>query len=208
MATKKQTAVQSTATKKSSEKKVVPVVQKKTASKASLQSVKKATTKPSGKRTFKNHVTALSAGMKAPAFKGIDQDGAKVSLADYKGKRLVLYFYPQDDTPGCTAQACSLRDNFSALKKAGIEVLGVSGDSVAKHKKFEAKYQLPFRLIADENKEVIRAYDVWGQKQFMGRVFDGLIRTTFLINEKGVIAHVINKPDTKNHSQQILEIWK
>lgn len=208
MATKKKTTVKTTATKKAPAKKLASVVQKQAASKATPQPVKKATAKPAGKTTFKNHVTALAVGIKAPAFKGVDQDGKTVSLADYKGKRLVLYFYPQDDTPGCTAQACSLRDNFSVLKKAGIEVLGVSGDSVAKHKKFEAKYQLPFRLIADENKEVIRAYDVWGQKQFMGRVFDGLIRTTFLINEKGVIAHVINKPDTKNHSQEILEIWK
>ncbi|MFN4285208.1 MAG: thioredoxin-dependent thiol peroxidase [Lacibacter sp.] len=224
MATKKTAAAKSAASKKPAPAKKAAAVKKKAAAgtttskttaskKSSSQSAtaKKAASKTAkkaaAKTPFKNHATSLNAGMKAPAFTGVDQDGKTVSLADYKGKKLALYFYPQDDTPGCTAQACSLRDGFAALKKAGIEVLGVSADSVAKHKKFETKYQLPFRLLADENKEVIRAYDVWGPKQFMGRVFDGLIRTTFLINEKGVIEHVIHKPDTKNHAAEILQLW-
>ena len=119
----------------------------------------------------------------------------------------MLYFYPKDDTPGCTAQACSLRDDYSALKKKGVEILGVSADNEAKHQKFIDKYELPFRLLADTNHEVIKQYDVWGKKQFMGRVFDGLNRTTFLINEKGIIDHVIAQPDTKNHAEEIQKLW-
>lgn len=182
---------------------------KKIAKKAAAPVKKTAVTKKAtGSTPFKNYQTHLKEGDKAPAFQGTDQDGKPVSLSQFKGKKLVLYFYPEDNTPTCTVQACNLRDNFSLLKKAGIEIVGVSEDDAAKHKKFEAKHQLPFRLIADEAHKVINAYDVWGKKQFMGKIYDGLIRTTFLINEKGVIAHIINKPDTKNHSQQILELWK
>ncbi len=181
---------------------------KKAIKKAAVKTKKAPAKKKAAKKTpFKNHQTHLQAGDAAPSFNGIDQDGKSISSTQYKGKKLVLYFYPQDDTPTCTVQACNFRDNFNALKKAGIEIVGVSEDSTAKHKKFETKHQLPFRLIADETHAVINAFDVWGKKQFMGKIYDGLIRTTFLINEKGVIEHVINKPDTKNHSRQILELW-
>lgn len=156
---------------------------------------------------FKNYITKLKAGDKAPAFKGVDQNGKKISSADYKGKKLVLYFYPEDDTLSCTAQACNLRDNLSILKKDGFEIIGVSENSVTSHKKFETKYSLPFPLIADENHEVINAYDVWGKKKFMGKIYDGLLRTTFLINEKGIIQSIILRPNTKKHSAQILEAW-
>jgi peroxiredoxin Q/BCP len=121
---------------------------------------------------------------------------------------MILYFYPQDDTLSCTAQACNLRDNFSELKKLGFEIIGVSEDAVVKHKKFETKYSLPFRLIADEKHEVIDAYDVWGKKQFMGKIYDGLLRTTFVINEKKIINHIILRPNTKKHTQQILDLLK
>ena len=170
--------------------------------------VKKAATKTkSAKPAFKKHVCSLKAGDKAPDFSGVDQNGKAISLKDFNGKKLVLYFYPKDDTPGCTAQACSLRDQYAALKKKGIEIIGVSADNEAKHQKFIDKYSLPFRLLADTNHEVIKTYDVWGKKQFMGRVFDGLNRTTFLINEKGVIDHVIHQPDTKNHAEEVLTAW-
>ncbi|MFN5334257.1 MAG: thioredoxin-dependent thiol peroxidase [Bacteroidota bacterium] len=170
--------------------------------------VKKALTKTkTAKSTFKKHVCSLKSGDKAPVFSGVDQNGKGVALKDYKGKKLVLYFYPKDDTPGCTAQACSLRDDYASLKKKGVEILGVSADNEAKHQKFIDKYELPFRLLADTNHEVIKQYDVWGKKQFMGRIFDGLNRTTFLINEKGIIDHVIEQPDTKNHAEEIQKLW-
>jgi len=170
-----------------------------------MATVKKTAAK---KTPFKNYVTKLKAGDKAPAFKGVDQDGKKISSTDYKGKKIILYFYPQDDTLSCTAQACNLRDNFAELKKLGFEIIGVSEDGVGKHKKFETKYSLPFRLIADERHEVINAYDVWGKKQFMGKIYDGLLRTTFVISEKGVIEHIILRPNTKKHTAQILELLK
>lgn len=154
--------------------------------------------------TMGNYVTRLKSGDKAPDFKGKDQDGTTISLKDFKGKKLVLYFYPKDNTPGCTAEACNLRDNYTALKKKGYEIVGVSADDDKIHKKFIDKYQLPFPLIADINKKVIEAYDVWGEKKFMGKVYDGIIRTTFLIDEKGIIEKVISKVDTKNHSEQII----
>ncbi|HMO31575.1 MAG TPA: thioredoxin-dependent thiol peroxidase [Lacibacter sp.] len=159
------------------------------------------------KEPFRNHITRLKAGDKAPAFKGVDQDGKLINATAFKGRKLVLYFYPQDLTPTCTVQACNLRDHFTALQQKGIEVIGVSEDDAAKHKKFETKHQLPFRLLADTDHAAIKAYDVWGAKQFMGKIYDGLLRTTFLINEKGVIDHVITKPDTKNHAQEILNLW-
>jgi len=170
-----------------------------------MATVKKTAAK---KTPFKNYVTKLKAGDKAPAFKGVDQDGKKISSTDYKGKKIILYFYPQDDTLSCTAQACNLRDNFAELKKLGFETIGVSEDGVVKHKKFETKYSLPFRLIADEKHEVINAYDVWGKKQFMGKIYDGLLRTTFVISEKGGIEHIILRPNTKKHTAQILELLK
>jgi peroxiredoxin Q/BCP len=186
-------------------KKAVPSKASSKKAPAKKAAVKKAPVKKAVKQPFKNHETGLKAGDKAPSFAGIDQNGKKISMADVKGKKFVLYFYPQDDTPTCTTQACNLRDNFSALTKKGIEVIGVSGDGIAKHKKFETKYKLPFRLIADESLAVIKAYDVWGKKQFMGKIYDGLVRTTFLINEKGRIDAVFSKVDAKNHTQQILD---
>ncbi len=178
-----------------------------TKKKAAAPVKKVASPKKTTKPAFKKHVCSLKSGDKAPAFSGVDQEGKEVALKDYKGKKLVLYFYPKDDTPGCTAQACSLRDDYASLKKKGVEILGVSADNEAKHQKFIEKYKLPFRLLADTEHVVIKQYDVWGKKQFMGRVFDGLIRTTFLINEKGVIDYVIEQPDTKAHAEEIQKLW-
>jgi peroxiredoxin Q/BCP len=152
-----------------------------------------------------NHITHLKTGDKAPNFKAKDQDGNSISLKDFAGKKLVLYFYPKDDTPSCTNEACNLRDNFGSLKKKGYAIVGVSADEEKKHKKFIAKYDLPFPLIADTDKKVIEAYDVWGEKFFMGRTFDGIVRTTFVIDEKGKIEKVITDVKTKNHTEQILE---
>ncbi len=150
----------------------------------------------------------LKPGSKAPAFKGIDQNGNIISLNDYKGKKIVLYFYPKDDTPGCTAQACNLRDNYTVLLQKGFAVIGVSVDSVKSHKKFENKYKLPFPLISDEDKKIVEKYGVWGEKKFMGRTFTGIIRTTFLIEENGKIKRIISKPDTQNHTEEILSTWE
>ena len=150
-------------------------------------------------------MTTLKTGDKAPAFHGVDQDEKPVALADYAGRKLVLYFYPKDDTPGCTAEACSLRDEHAALRKAGYEVLGVSPDKTAKHKKFTDKYDLPFRLLADPGKEAANAYGVWGRKKFMGREYDGILRTTFLIDGNGVIERIITDVRTKDHAKQVLE---
>lgn len=150
----------------------------------------------------------LKEGDKAPVFKGKDQHGKSISLKDFAGKKVVLYFYPRDMTPGCTAQACNLRDNYSALIKKGYAVVGVSNDTEKSHEKFATKYDLPFPLLADEDKTIVNQYGVYGEKKFMGRVFDGIHRTTFLISEKGVIEHIIDKPDTKNQTEQILELWK
>lgn len=150
-------------------------------------------------------MVTLKIGEKAPAFHGVDQDGKPVSLADFAGRKLVLYFYPKDDTPGCTAEACSLRDEHVALRKAGFEVLGVSPDKATKHKKFADKYDLPFRLLADPDKEAANAYGVWGPKRFMGREYDGILRTTFLIDGNGVIERIITDVRTKDHAAQVLE---
>jgi thioredoxin-dependent peroxiredoxin len=153
-------------------------------------------------------MTQLTEGAKAPAFKGKDQNGKPVSLSDYKGKKVVLYFYPEDDTPTCTVQACNLRDNFALLKKQGFVVLGVSPDEEKKHKKFETKYDLPFTLIADPEHKIIDQYSVWGQKQMYGRTYMGLHRTTFLIDEKGIVKKIFLKPKSKQHTQEILEAWQ
>lgn len=152
-----------------------------------------------------NYVTSLKKGDKAPDFKAKDQDGNIISLKDFKGKKLVLFFYPKDNTPGCTNEVCNLRDNYSALKKKGYSLIGVSADDEKKHKKFIDKFKLPFPLIADVDKKVIEAYDVWGEKHFMGLIFDGIVRTTFVIDETGKIQQVITSVDTKNHTEQILE---
>lgn len=149
-------------------------------------------------------MTTITKGQKAPDFKGKDQDGNDISLGDFKGSKLVLYFYPKDDTPGCTKEACDLRDNYERLMAAGYKVLGVSADTSAKHKKFIAKYSLPFPLLADTELDVIKTYGVWGPKKFMGRAFDGIHRTTFLIDQNGVVEEVITKVNTDTHTTQIL----
>jgi thioredoxin-dependent peroxiredoxin len=149
----------------------------------------------------------LKIGSKAPAITSVDQNGNAIQLKDYLGKKVALYFYPKDDTPGCTAQACNLRDNIALLQNKGIVVLGVSVDDVKKHKKFEEKYELPFTLIADTEKTVVEKYEVWGEKKFMGKTYMGTSRTTFLINENGKIDAIIEKVDTKGHTAQILDEW-
>jgi len=146
----------------------------------------------------------LKAGDAVPNFKSKDQDGNLISFSDYKGKRLIIFFYPKASTPGCTFEACNLRDNYELLQEEGYELLGVSADSQKRQTNFRNKYQFPFPLLADEEKEVINAFGVWGPKKFMGREFDGIHRKTFLINEKGLVEKVIDKVKTKHHSDQIL----
>ncbi len=150
-------------------------------------------------------MTHLTEGIKAPDFKGVDQNNHTISLKNYKGKKVVLYFYPKDNTPGCTAQACNLRDNFLLLKKNGIEVIGISADDINTHKKFETKYQLPFPLIADTSHEIINKYGVWGEKKLFGVKYMSLMRTTFLIDEKGIIQKIFLKPKVKLHAEEIIE---
>ncbi len=150
-------------------------------------------------------MTTLKAGDKAPNFKAEDQDGNEITLADYKGKKLVLFFYPKASTPGCTAEACNLNDNLDKLKSQGYEVLGVSADTKKKQQNFKNKYDFKYPLLADEDKKVINAYGVWGPKKFMGKEYDGIHRTTFLIDEEGKIEEVISKVKTKEHSNQILK---
>jgi len=152
-------------------------------------------------------MSILKEGAKAPVFKGVDQNGNKISLTDFKGQKVVVYFYPKDDTPGCTAQACNLRDNYTELLKQGFQVIGISTDSVKSHKKFEEKYKLPFPLIADEDKKIVEQYGVFGEKKFMGKTYLGTNRTTFLVDEAGKIKKIITKPDTKNQTEQVLEAW-
>ena len=151
---------------------------------------------------------SLKQGDKAPAFSATDQNGKKISLRELKGKKIVLYFYPQDDTPTCTVQACNLRDNYGLLKKEGFEVLGVSPDDQKSHKKFETKFELPFTLIADPLHAIIDKYQVWGEKQLYGRHYLGLHRTTFLIDQKGIIRKIFLKPKNKDHAAEILQAWK
>ena len=153
-------------------------------------------------------MAVLKEGSKAPVFKAVDQNGKPISLADYKGKKVILYFYPKDDTPTCTAQACNLRDNYSALLKKGYQVIGVSTDDVKSHKKFEQKFDLPFPLVSDEDKKIVDKYNLWGEKKFMGRTYMGTTRTTFLIDEEGKIVKIIDKPDSKNHTEEVLDAWK
>jgi peroxiredoxin Q/BCP len=146
----------------------------------------------------------LQVGDKAPAFKAKNEKGETVSLADYKGKKLVLYFYPKDDTPGCTAEACDLRDNYQSFQAQGYEILGVSPDNEAKHQKFITKHELPFSLLADTGNAVAIAYGTWGEKSMYGKKYMGILRTTFVIDEKGKIEKVIEKVDTKKHTTQLL----
>ncbi|HUB62090.1 MAG TPA: thioredoxin-dependent thiol peroxidase [Puia sp.] len=152
-------------------------------------------------------MTILKEGDKAPAFTAKDQNGERIALADYKGKKVVLYFYPEDDTPTCTVQACNLRDNYSLLKKQGFSVIGVSPNDEDSHKKFETKFGLPFPLAADPDHRIIDKYGVWGEKQLYGRKYIGLHRTTFLIDEKGVIRKIFLKPRSKQHAEEIVKAW-
>jgi len=147
---------------------------------------------------------ALQVGDKAPSIEAKDQDGNTIKLSDFQGKKVVIYFYPKDSTPACTAQACSLRDNYEALLAKGYVVLGVSVDDEKSHKKFANKYSLPFPLLADSEHTIVEAYGVWGEKMLYGRKYMGTIRTTFIIDEKGVIQEIISKVDTKNHAGQVL----
>ncbi len=149
-------------------------------------------------------MTTLEAGDKAPQFSAKDQDGNTHTLEGYKGKKLVVFFYPKASTPGCTAEACNLRDNWETFKAKGYDILGVSADSQKRQQNFKNKYELPFPLLADEEKEVISAFGVWGPKKFMGKEYDGIHRTTFVINEEGIITEVISKVKTKDHAAQIL----
>jgi peroxiredoxin Q/BCP len=149
----------------------------------------------------------LQEGSKAPLFKGIDQNGNEVKLGDFAGKKIVLYFYPKDNTPGCTAEACNLRDNYSALLKKGFAVVGVSPDSEKSHKGFAGKYALPFPLIADTSKKILEAYGVWGEKKMYGRSYMGVIRTTFVIDEKGIIEKIVTKVDTAGHTEQLFNLY-
>jgi len=148
----------------------------------------------------------LKEGDKAPAFTAKDQNGKTVSLADFKGKTVILYFYPKDDTPGCTAEACDFRDNYQSLIAKGFEVIGVSTDDEKSHKKFESKYSLPFPLNADTDHHIVEAYGVWGEKNMYGKKYMGTMRTTFIINTDGVIDKLIDKVDTKASSQQVLDL--
>lgn len=150
-------------------------------------------------------MTTLKKGDKAPNFSGLDQEGKKHTLADYEGKKLVVFFYPKASTPGCTAEACDLRDNFERFKTNNYALLGVSADSAKAQAKFIEKYDLPFPLLADEDKSVIQVFGVWGPKKFMGKEYDGIHRTTFIIDEKGIIEEVIEKVKTKEHAAQILK---
>lgn len=146
-------------------------------------------------------------GKKAPLFTGVDQDGNKWSLKDHLGQRIILYFYPRDMTPTCTVQACNLRDAYGWFQKKDVLVVGVSTDDAAKHQRFIAKNDLPFPLIADTDYKINEKYGVWQLKKFMGKEYMGTVRTTFLINEKGIIEHVINKPKSKIHAEEIKELW-
>ena len=148
----------------------------------------------------------LNEGSAAPFFEGTDQHGVNIKSSDFKGKKIALYFYPKDNTTGCTAEACSLRDNYNALQKAGYVVIGVSPDSINSHKKFADKHALPFSIISDESKKILTDYGVWGEKQMYGRKYMGVIRTTFIIDENGIIDEIIVKVDTSKHGKQILDL--
>jgi len=153
-------------------------------------------------------MSTLQEGSIAPEFTAKNQNGNTVSLDQFKGKKVVLYFYPKDDTPGCTAEACDFRDNYQGLQAKGIEVLGVSVDDEKSHQKFASKHSLPFTLLADNDKKIVEAYGVWGEKNMYGKKYMGTNRTTFVIDETGKIAHIIKKVDTKNSTAQVLDLLK
>jgi peroxiredoxin Q/BCP len=152
-------------------------------------------------------MTRLQVGDKAPSFSALNEHGETISLADYVGKKVILYFYPKDMTPGCTAESCNLGENYTLLQEKGFEIIGVSPDPAKRHLKFIEKYNLPFTLLADEAKSVLNAYSVWGLKKFMGKEYDGVHRTTFVIDEKGSIEKIFLKVKTKDHTNQILESY-
>jgi peroxiredoxin Q/BCP len=152
-------------------------------------------------------MSQLKEGQKAPVFEGADQDNNKIKLSDFSGKKVILYFYPKDNTPGCTAEACNLRDNYKDLLEKGFIVLGVSPDNEKSHKGFAGKYSLPFPLIADPEKKIITAYGVWGEKKMYGKSVMGILRTTFIIDEKGIIEKIISKVDTAQHTEQIFKLY-
>ena len=152
-------------------------------------------------------MTHLKEGQKAPLFEGMDQDGKKIKLSDLSGKKVILYFYPKDNTPGCTAEACNLRDNHKELLNKGFKVFGVSPDNEKSHKGFAEKYSLPFPLIADPDKKILSLYGAWGEKKMYGKTVTGVLRTTFIIDEKGIIEKIISKVDTKEHTEQILKLY-
>jgi len=149
-------------------------------------------------------MSAVKEGQIAPNFKGLNQNGVEISSDNFKGKKVILYFYPKDDTPGCTAEACNLAENYDELLKQNFAIVGVSSDSEKSHLKFTTKYKLPFDLIADTEKEIIQAFECWGTKKFMGKVYDGIIRKTFIIDENGILLKIFEKVETKTHTQQIL----
>lgn len=191
-----------TSRQKTSTTKTKAVRDKKTAVKKTA--AKKTVT--TNEEKFVAHSTSLKTGDKAPAFSAKDQNGIQISLAGLKGKKIVLYFYPKDNTPTCTLEACSLRDEHQYLAKKNYVVLGVSADDEKMHKKFATKFDLPFSLLADTDMAIIKAYDVWGTKKFMGRIYDGIIRTTFIIDEKGMISEVVTDVKSKEHGKQILAL--
>ena len=147
----------------------------------------------------------LQIGTKAPYFEGTDENGNRISLSDFRGKKLVLYFYPKDSTPGCTSEACDLRDNYNRFLSLGYDVLGVSRDTAASHQRFIAKYSLPFHLIADTNLSILKAYEAWGKKKMYGKETEGTLRMTYIIDEQGIIVDAIGKVDTKKHTAQIMD---
>lgn len=150
----------------------------------------------------------LKEGMKAPLFEGIDQNGKTVKLSDFAGRKIILYFYPKDNTPGCTAEACNLRDNYNSLLKKGFAVVGVSADTEKSHEGFAAKYSLPFPLIADTSRKILDDYGVWKEKSLYGKTFLGIARTTFIIDEKGIIEKIVSKVETKSHTEQIFKLYQ
>ena len=221
----KKKVVKKAAAKKKTAKKVVKKAAKKVAKKVSKPAPKKKAVakKPAVKKAvpvakpvvaaatpvvaaapFVGHNTSLREGMMAPYFEGVDQNGNTVRSSELAGKNIILYFYPKDDTPGCTAESCSLRDEFFYLNNNNYAVIGVSADDVDSHRRFADKFSLPFPLIADTDRKIINAYDVWGTKQVAGNIYDGIIRTTFVIDADGIIKNVVTKVDTANHAKQIL----
>ena len=151
-------------------------------------------------------MASLEIGVKAPEFKGVNQNGDEIGLSDFAGSKVILFFYPKDNTPGCTAEACNLRDNYADLQSKGFQVIGVSADSVKAHTNFIAKHSLPYNLIADTEKVILNLYGAWGEKKMYGRTYDGIIRKTYIIDEAGVVEHVIEKVKTKAHTEQIFEL--